>query len=52
MPVCGKHGQYIIARQPEYICQLVEAGRGWPRLEVALSLIYISGGAWWRANWP
>ena len=37
-----------MAGQPEYICQLAEAGRGWPRLaeagrgwlEAALSLIW------------
>ena len=29
--------------QPEHICQLDEAGRGWPGLEAALSLIW----RWW-----
>ena len=28
------------AGQPEHICQLAEAGRGWPRLEAALSLVW------------
>ena len=28
-----------MAGQPEHICQLAEAGRGWRRLEAALSLI-------------
>ena len=37
------NGTYVeskadMAGQPEHICQLAEAGRGWPRLEAALSL--------------
>ena len=27
-----------VAGQPEHLCQLAEAGRGWPRLEAALRL--------------
>ena len=29
------------ADKPEHVCQLAEAGRGWPRLEAALSLIWL-----------
>ena len=29
-----------VASQPEQSCQLAEAGRGWPRLEAALRLIW------------
>ena len=28
------------AGQPEHVCQLAEAGRGWPRLEAALRLLW------------
>ena len=32
-----------VAGQPEHICRLAEAGRGWPRLEAALRLSW----RWW-----
>ena len=45
----GKQGRYGrpdtgMAGQPEPIRQLVEAGRGWPRLKAALSLLWRSRG--------
>ena len=45
-PVLGDAvGTYVedkagMASQPEHACQLAEAGRGWPRLEAALSLVW------------
>ena len=29
-----------VAGQPEHLCQSAEAGRGWPRLQAALSLLW------------
>ena len=43
----GEHGDCAcaentagVAGRPEHLCPLAEAGRGWPRLEAALSLIW------------